>query len=73
MKRYLSKVLTKRFLDYCLPKLQAALKREPRPKGSRGGFLGLFKKKEKPKKYETAIIFDWDDTLLPTTFIIPHQ
>ncbi len=27
--------------------------------------------KEKPKQYETAIIFDWDDTLLCTTFINP--
>jgi hypothetical protein len=26
---------------------------------------------EKPKKYETAIIFDWDDTLLCTSFINP--
>ena len=27
--------------------------------------------KEKPKQYETAIIFDWDDTLLCTSFISP--
>ena len=27
--------------------------------------------KEKPKPYETAIIFDWDDTLLCTSFISP--
>jgi hypothetical protein len=27
--------------------------------------------KEKPKMYETAIIFDWDDTLLCTSFINP--
>ena len=26
---------------------------------------------EKPKPYETAIIFDWDDTLLCTSFINP--
>ena len=26
---------------------------------------------EKPKAYETAIIFDWDDTLLCTSFINP--
>ena len=26
---------------------------------------------EKPKPYETAIIFDWDDTLLCTSFISP--
>jgi len=26
---------------------------------------------EKPKKYETAILFDWDDTLLCTSFISP--
>jgi hypothetical protein len=26
---------------------------------------------EKPKNYETAIIFDWDDTLLCTSFINP--
>ena len=26
---------------------------------------------EKPKQYETAIIFDWDDTLLCTSFISP--
>jgi hypothetical protein len=26
---------------------------------------------DKPKKYETAIIFDWDDTLLCTSFINP--
>lgn len=26
---------------------------------------------EKPKSYETAIIFDWDDTLLCTSFINP--
>jgi len=26
---------------------------------------------EKPKNHETAIIFDWDDTLLCTTFINP--
>ena len=28
--------------------------------------------KEKPKHYETAIIFDWDDTLLCTSFISQH-
>ena len=27
--------------------------------------------KQKPKPYETAIIFDWDDTLLCTSFISP--
>lgn len=27
---------------------------------------------EKPKQYETAIIFDWDDTLLCTSFINPN-
>ena len=27
---------------------------------------------EKPKPYETAIIFDWDDTLLCTSFISPR-
>ena len=27
---------------------------------------------EKPKPYETAIIFDWDDTLLCTSFISPN-
>ena len=27
---------------------------------------------DKPKKYETVIIFDWDDTLLCTSFISPH-
>lgn len=26
---------------------------------------------KKPKHYETAIIFDWDDTLLCTSFISP--
>lgn len=26
----------------------------------------------KPKQYETAIIFDWDDTLLCTSFISPN-
>ena len=26
---------------------------------------------EKPKAYETAIIFDWDDTILCTSFINP--
>lgn len=26
---------------------------------------------EKPKTYETAIIFDWDDTILCTSFINP--
>lgn len=26
---------------------------------------------EKPKLHETAIIFDWDDTLLCTSFINP--
>ena len=26
---------------------------------------------QKPKPYETAIIFDWDDTLLCTSFINP--
>lgn len=25
----------------------------------------------KPKNHQTVIIFDWDDTLLPTTFLIP--
>jgi hypothetical protein len=28
---------------------------------------------EKPKTHQTCIIFDWDDTLLPTTFLIPYQ
>ena len=27
----------------------------------------------KPKTHQTCIIFDWDDTLLPTTFLIPFQ
>lgn len=27
---------------------------------------------QKPKPYETAIIFDWDDTLLCTSFINPQ-
>ena len=27
---------------------------------------------EKPKSHETAIIFDWDDTLLCTSFINPN-
>lgn len=27
---------------------------------------------QKPKPYETAIIFDWDDTLLCTSFISPN-
>ena len=26
---------------------------------------------QRPKQYETAIIFDWDDTLLCTSFINP--
>ena len=26
----------------------------------------------KPKTHQTVIIFDWDDTLLPTTFLIPY-
>lgn len=26
---------------------------------------------EKPKSYETVIIFDWDDTILCTSFINP--
>ena len=29
-------------------------------------------KMEKPKPYETVIIFDWDDTLLCTCFINPQ-
>ena len=28
---------------------------------------------KKPKTHQTCIIFDWDDTLLPTTFLIPFQ
>lgn len=27
----------------------------------------------KPKTHQTLIIFDWDDTLLPTTYLIPFQ
>jgi hypothetical protein len=27
---------------------------------------------DKPKLHETAIIFDWDDTLLCTSFISPN-
>jgi hypothetical protein len=27
----------------------------------------------KPKTHQTVIIFDWDDTLLPTTYLIPFQ
>ena len=26
----------------------------------------------KPRTHQTCIIFDWDDTLLPTTFLIPY-
>ena len=29
-------------------------------------------KMQKPKPYETVIIFDWDDTLLCTSFINPQ-
>lgn len=28
---------------------------------------------EKPQSYQSCIIFDWDDTILCTTFITPHQ
>ena len=28
---------------------------------------------EKPTTHQTAIIFDWDDTILCTTFLAPHQ
>ena len=28
---------------------------------------------EKPKIHQTCIIFDWDDTILCTTFLAPHQ
>lgn len=27
----------------------------------------------KPKKAQSIIIFDWDDTLIPTSFLIPYQ
>ena len=27
----------------------------------------------KPKTHQTIIIFDWDDTLIPTTFLLPYQ
>ena len=27
----------------------------------------------KPKTHQTIIIFDWDDTLIPTSFLIPYQ
>ncbi len=28
---------------------------------------------DKPKVSQTSIIFDWDDTILCTTFVAPHQ
>ena len=28
---------------------------------------------DKPKVHQTCIIFDWDDTILCTTFLAPHQ
>lgn len=28
---------------------------------------------DKPKIHQTCIIFDWDDTILCTTFLAPHQ
>ena len=28
---------------------------------------------DKPKTSQTCIIFDWDDTILCTTFLAPHQ
>ena len=28
---------------------------------------------EKPKQSQTAIIFDWDDTILPTSILIPYK
>ena len=31
------------------------------------------KPEERPKSHQTVIIFDWDDTLLPTSFLIPYQ
>lgn len=30
------------------------------------------KPSEKPKQSQTCIIFDWDDTILCTTFLAPH-
>ena len=33
----------------------------------------LLRPEEKPKTHQTVIIFDWDDTLIPTTFLIPYQ
>jgi len=27
----------------------------------------------RPKMSQTVIIFDWDDTLLPTSYLIPYQ
>ena len=31
------------------------------------------KPQEKPQPYQTCIIFDWDDTILCTSFLAPHQ
>ena len=28
---------------------------------------------QKPVTHQSLIIFDWDDTLIPTTYLIPHQ
>lgn len=28
---------------------------------------------DKPTTHQTCIIFDWDDTILCTTFLIPYQ
>lgn len=28
---------------------------------------------DKPTTHQTCIIFDWDDTILCTTFLAPHQ
>jgi hypothetical protein len=31
------------------------------------------KPQEKPLSHQTCIIFDWDDTILCTSFLAPHQ
>ena len=28
---------------------------------------------DKPKQSQTAIIFDWDDTILPTSILTPYE
>lgn len=33
----------------------------------------LLNEKEKPTQHQTAVIFDWDDTLICTSFLAPHQ